>query len=239
MPERLHCPACGPSSTLADVGAALLVDGLHRCSECRGVLASHRAVEQARRHVMGAHPALQVRRSPHRCRRCQHRAPIAATQCAQCAASLALYCPQCRASMLTLEVLGIVVDVCRPCELTYFDAGEFAHACSDSNAFAQAVRPMVNRLQPSASAGFGPDVVDLALVSPDAVELVAYGAQAAGHVGVEVASHVVRSAASVDVVVIAEATGKAAVGAAKVASEAAGDVGETILEVIASLFDGL
>lgn len=141
--------------------------------------------------------------------------------------------------MATLEVLGIGVDVCRRCELTYFDAGEFAHACSSPTAFAQAVRSPVNGVRTGAGSGFAADAVDLTLAAPDVVEVVAYGARAAGHVGVEAASHVVHAAASVDVVVIAETTGKAALGAARVTVEAADSAGEMVLEVLASLFDGL
>jgi hypothetical protein len=140
--------------------------------------------------------------------------------------------------MATLEVLGIVVDVCRGCELTYFDAGEFAHACSSPTAFAQAVRSPVNGVRTSAGSGFA-GAVDLTLAAPDVVEVVAYSARAAGHVGVEAASHVVHAAASVEVVVIAETAGKAALGAARVTAEAADGAGEMVLEVLASLFDGL
>jgi Zn-finger nucleic acid-binding protein len=241
MSEGLRCPACAPSPVLADIGAALQVEGLHRCAECRGVLASHRSVEQARRHVTSAHPALRMRQAPHRCRRCQDRAKISATHCARCAAPLVLACPKCRAPMAALEVLGIVVDVCRACELTYFDAGEFAHACHSPKAFARAVRPPAITAGTSAGGGIddGVDVVELALYAPDAVEVIAYGAQVAGHVALDAASHVAHATASVDVVVVAQATGKAALGAARVATEVADSAGETILEVLASLFDGL
>lgn len=139
--------------------------------------------------------------------------------------------------MAAFEVLGIVVDVCRACELTYFDAGEFARACSNPAAFERGVRAPAGRARASASAGL--DGVDLAFFAPDAVEVMAYGAQAAGHVAVKTANHVAQAAASVDPATVVELTSKAALGAAHATAQAADSAGETILEVLASLFDGL
>jgi hypothetical protein len=82
------------------------------------------------------------------------------------------------------------------------------------------VRPRVVTAGTSAGGGIdGVDVVELALHAPEAVEVIAHGAQAAGHV--------------------ADATGRAALGAARVATETSDGAGEASLEVLASLFDGL
>jgi hypothetical protein len=136
--------------------------------------------------------------------------------------------------MAALEVLGIVVDVCRACELTYFDAGELAHACNSPTAFARTVcRPV-----PSARAS-AVDALDVLVYAPDTFEVIAYGGKAAGHVAVEVASHVAHAATSVDVVAVTKTAGMAAVSAAEAAAETADGAGESILEVLAALFDGI
>jgi hypothetical protein len=140
-------------------------------------------------------------------------------------------------AVVEVEVLGIVVDVCGACELTFFDAGELAHACAAPRAFARAVRQPGTALSRATRLG-GVDVVDIATLAPvEAMEAVGYGARAAGHVAVTAAGHVAHAAGQVNLVAVAETTGSVALASAGAASEAAGSAGETILEVLALLFD--
>jgi Zn-finger nucleic acid-binding protein len=239
MRKRLHCPACPGTPALPQFRAELESIGLHRCPSCRGVLADHATVVAAKKHFGPSHPVLRAKQVAHRCRVCGGRAAVGVPRCGQCSASLLLRCPCCSRPMAVVEVdvLGIVVDVCGACELTFFDAGELAHACGAPTAFASAVRQRASAPSSAARRG-GVDVIDIVTFAPvDAIEAVGYGASAAGHVAVTAAGHVANAVGQVNVVAVAETTGAAALGAAHAASEAADTAGETILEVLASLFN--
>jgi hypothetical protein len=261
MPEPLHCPACpgtpalperrsiaeqypGPElrpipelGSIPELRSVLELDGLHRCRACQGVLADHAAVARAKQHFGPSHPVLRARQVSHRCRVCGGGAAVGVPRCEQCSASLLLRCPRCTRSMAVVEVdvAGIVVDVCGACELTFFDAGELAFACRSPRAFLHALR------QPAsvpARAGAADVAVEVAMFAPvETLEAVAHGAHAAGHIAVTAAGHVAHAARHVDVVAVVETSGAAALGAADTASEAAGAAAETILEVLAALFD--
>jgi hypothetical protein len=216
-----------------------------------GVLAAHAAVAAAKKEFSSLHPLSRPRPVAHRCRACGRAASLGAARCAQCAASLLLHCPRCTRLMAVLDVLGIVVDVCRGCELTFFDAGEFVHACNAPRAFVRALR--LTPLPPSPTErgggiGAGDVALELATLAPietlDAIGLGArvasHTAHAAGHVALGAADHAARAASHVavaDVAAAAEAAGAAALGAADAATGAAGSAAQTILEVLASIFD--
>jgi TFIIB-like protein len=238
MAELLQCPACPGAPALSQLRAGLPLGGLHRCAHCMGVLAAHAAVAEAKKQFASPHPLTRPRPVAHRCRACGRGASVGAARCAHCAASLVLRCPRCTRSMLVLDVLGIVVDVCRGCELTFFDAGEFVHACNAPRAFVRALRltpppPAPAQAGTGASIGLGDAV---AFAPLETLEVIGYGAHAAGHVALAAASHVAGTAAHVDLAAAAELTGTVALGAAHAATEAASSAGETILEVLASIF---
>ena len=251
MPERLQCPACPGAPALSQHRAGLPLGGLHRCAQCMGVLAAHTAVAAAKKQFSSLHPLSRPRPVAHRCRACGRGASLGAARCAQCAASLSLHCSRCTRAMAVLDVLGIVVDVCRGCELTFFDAGEFVHACNAPRAFARALRltpPPPAPAERANGSGAGEVAVELALLAPiDTLDAIGHGAHAtgqiahaAGHMALDAASHVARAASHVgagDVAAAAEVAGTVALGAAHAATDAAGSAAETILEVLASIFD--
>lgn len=239
MRKRLHCPACPGTAALPEFREELESIGLHRCPSCQGVLADHAVVAAVKKHFGPSHPALRAQHVAHRCRVCGGRAAVGAPRCGQCSASMLLRCPCCTRPMAVVEVhvFGIVVDVCGVCELTFFDAGELAHACRAPRAFERAVRQRAPAPSSAARPG-GVDAIDIVSFAPlDAIEAIGYGASAAGRVAVTAAGHVVDATGQVNVVAVAETTGAVALGAADTASEAAGAAGETILEVLALLFD--
>ena len=259
MPERLQslapvplqCPACPGAPVLSQHRAGLPLGGLQRCAQCMGVLAAHAAVAAAKKEFSSSHPLSRPRPVAHRCRACGRAASLGAARCEQCAASLLLHCPRCTRSMVVLDVLGIVVDVCRGCELTFFDAGEFFHACNAPRAFARALRltpPPPGPTERGSGIGAGDVALEVASLAPiEALDAIGHGvraaglvAQAAGHVALGAADHGARAASHVavaDVAAAAEAAGTVALGAAHAATEAAGSAAETILEVLASIFD--
>jgi len=267
---RLQCPACPGAPALSQHRAGLPLGGLHRCAHCMGVLAAHAAVAAAKKEFSSLHPLSRPRPVAHRCRACGRAASLGAARCEQCAAPLLLHCPRCTRSMVVLDVLGIVVDVCRGCELTFFDAGEFVHACNAPRAFVRALRltpPPPAPGERSSSAGAGDVALEIAAASPiDTLDAIGHGAHAAGRVAhaagqvaLEAASHaqvadlaaaagvtgqVALEAASAashvdvgDVAAAVEVAGTVALGAAHAATEAASSAAETILEVLASIFD--
>jgi hypothetical protein len=140
--------------------------------------------------------------------------------------------------MQVLAVDDVVVDVCRLCELTFFDRGEFSHVCNQPRAFAKALRAG-RRGDTAASIA-----LDLATTAPiETVEVIVYGAQAIAH-GAEAAGEVALHAATLTLKVaegaslhtVAEASGEAALSAAEATAEGASAVGEAVLEVIGSIF---
>jgi hypothetical protein len=213
-----------------------------------GVLAAHAAVAAARKEFSSLHALSRPRAVAHRCRACGRAASVGAARCDQCAASLLLHCPRCTRPMAVLDVLGIVVDVCRGCELTFFDAGEFVHACNAPRAFVRALRltpPPPGPAERGNGVGAGEVALEIASRSPlDTLNVIGHGASAAGHVAhaaghvaLEAASHAALAASQVDVAAAAEVAGTVALGVSHAATEAASSAAETILEILASIFD--
>lgn len=230
-----RCPACPGSAplTVLDVSWRTGV-GMYRCDRCLGVLADARAVAVARDHYGDAHPLMVRRRGPQRCRSCHARTPPGATRCAPCGASLELACPLCGRKMSIVEVGGVAVDLCRACELTYFDRGEFAAVCRARGALQRALR------QPQTSAGLAAgDVLGIAAhfsPSPGDVLFVGDVTQAVGEIAVRTASGVAEAAAVVDVTSVAAAAGGSALDATSAGSEVAAGAAEAVLELLAGLF---
>jgi len=136
--------------------------------------------------------------------------------------------------MSIVEVVGVTVDLCRPCELTYFDRGEFALVCRASGALRHALRPE--------GAGRGLDAGEVLGVAcqvgpgPGDALFVGDVAQAAGEVAVRAASRMAEAAAVVDVTSAAAAAGGSALDAASAGSELATGAAEAVLELLAGVF---
>ncbi|HOU91619.1 MAG TPA: zf-TFIIB domain-containing protein [Polyangiaceae bacterium] len=232
---ELRCPACAdaPRLTALDLSWRAGV-GLFRCDGCQGVLADPRAVAIARKHYSEAHPLLVRRRGPQRCRSCHARTEPGAARCRRCSASLVLTCPRCRRRMSIVEVAGVTVDLCRPCELTYFDRGEFALVCHASGALRHALRP--EGADRGLDAGEVLGVACQVGPGPGDVLFVGDVAQAAGEVGLRAARGVVEVASSAHLTAAAAAVGEQALDAASAGGELAAGAAEAVLELLAGVF---
>lgn len=179
MLDELRCPACQPSLPMFRLRWQLAEDlALYRCGVCLGVLAHHDAVAAAKKHYDPAHPVMSARPSAHRCRQCHATAHTGSASCKQCSASLLLACPLCSREMEVLAVAQVVVDVCRPCELAFFDRGELASVCNEHAAFSNAMRPARESFVASRAA------LELAGNAPlETAEVMGLGARAAGKAG--------------------------------------------------------
>lgn len=225
------CPACEGQATLARFELPGVLElALLRCNQCSGVLAGHEAVAIAQQRCAPSHPLMRARPSAHRCRRCQLAQRGGATRCAHCQASLLLACPRCSREMQVLAVCDVVVDVCRPCELTFFDRGEFSHVCNQPRAFAKALRAG-QRGDTAASIA-----LDIATTTIETVHVITYGAEAVGEVALHATELTLRVADGASLHSLAEASGEAALGAAEATAEGASAVGEAVLEVIGGIF---
>jgi hypothetical protein len=142
--------------------------------------------------------------------------------------------------MQVLAVCDAVVDVCRLCELTFFDRGEFSHVYNQPRAFAKALRAG-QRGDTAASIALDSIALDVASTPIETVEIIAYGAEAVAY-GAEGAAEVALHATAftlqhgANLHTLAEASGEAALGAAEATAEGASAVGEAVLEVIGSIF---
>ncbi|MDH5676549.1 MAG: zf-TFIIB domain-containing protein [Myxococcales bacterium] len=236
MPEALECPACGPGHPLSHVDPHLSYDvRLLRCSACLGLLADRESVMAASEHYGPTHPIMAVRTSSHRCRSCQLIARPGDTVCVQCHQPLRLRCSRCSRQMRMLEVVGVVIDLCHPCEIVFFDRGELAQITRDPIALARALRPKEQRAGKNLAVdAASPASVDaVALVEP--VELLAHGADAAAEAALHASGAAAEGLASANLAAVAETATEVAAGAGEVAGAAA----EMVLELVAGIFSGL
>jgi len=210
-------------------GAALVC-----CRECRGVLANPKAVAVARKHFARAHPLMVELDGPRRCRACAARLRADATKCVNCKTSVTLACPHCLTRMRAATVVGVVVDVCKPCQLAFFDRGEFARICRAPKAFARAITPEPSEPQPNAASL----ATDALILAPDAVGGAIEVAAAAGGVALDAAQGAAAALAHVDVADTAAAAGAAALHAAEFVAEGSEAATAVVLEVLGGLFDG-
>jgi Zn-finger nucleic acid-binding protein len=132
-------------------------------------------------------------------------------RCESCGWEVQLDCPSCGAAMQSAEHDGVQLDVCRSCKGVWFDRHELAEIWRME--FSQAMQ----RRRGGDAAYASAVLVDVLAYDPF---LMFYGAHAAGHVlaaGAQAATHLPEIASA--------------------AGEAASSVFETIVELIASIFN--
>ncbi len=136
--------------------------------------------------------------------------------------------------MSIVEGVGVTVDLCRPCELVFFDRGECALVCRAAGALRRARGPE--------DAGRGRDAGELlgvaCHVGPGSGDVLFLGdvAQGAGELAVRAASSLAEAAAAVDLTSAAAAAGGAALDAATTGGELATGAAEAVLELLAGIF---
>lgn len=227
MTRSLSCPACPKAYLVRLSGHRSLLFGLYRCNQCLGVLADPDAIANGKRLFAASHPILVVRESAHHCRACGTRAKLGVSRCDGCSAALGLVCPLCKLAMATLDVDGTVLDVCRGCQIAFFDKGEFARACDSHGAVRDAMRPW----RPGDSTGVVLDAVNYV----DAVPLVVDVAGVAGQAALSVAQELAPAASAAPAAVVE--VGAAVLEVSESSLEVVGSSVGAVLELLGGVFD--
>ena len=233
LETRWPCPVClGVAMQKTPVRGAGGQVTLDVCPRCGGIWFERGEARQVSRKAPDALWQEVPRRSdPVRppCHGCGAPLDRDEERCAVCGHRNVLRCPTCDRAMERHRHAGLILDLCRRCEGTWFDHAELS-AIWQLNLAAAADRATRRPGRATGALAAGGDVLLSALVwTPD---LMVYGAAAATH-GVTAAVQSAGSLAS------SGAAGEAAAAAVDVVGDAAEGVFSMIADIISGLFDGL
>jgi Zn-finger nucleic acid-binding protein len=227
LEARLPCPVClGVLMEKVVMGSATSVLVLDHCARCGGVWFGKGEAQQLTRHS----PAELWKHIPPResapkppCHGCGAPLDRDAASCAVCGTKNELECPVCDKTMQRRQHSGLTLDVCARCKGVWFDHAELKSLWSIT--LADANRSRRSRAADAAAVG-GDVLLESLFWAPGLV--IDTGVAAVHGIG-----HVAGALGGLSV----DGAASAALGAADVVGSAAEGLFETIMGIIASVFD--
>lgn len=224
---RLPCPVClGVQMEKVQIGSATSALVIDHCTRCGGVWFEKGEAQQLTSHA----PAELWKHIPPResgpkppCHGCGTPLDRDAEKCAVCGRKNELDCPACAKTMERRQYSGLTLDVCSRCKGVWFDHIELKQLWSIT--LVDANKRRFGRTADAAAVG-GDILLESLFWAPGLV--IDTGVAAAHGIG-----HVAGALGGLSV----DGAANAAIGAAEVVGGAAEGIFETIMGIIASIFD--